>query len=196
MIEFEAYIDRSRPGRTIAQGGFTSQAQAGARIEGEYVVFLLLQGRQLDVRAHWARFLEGKLSHYHPLPDGDAYLTTSTALLSGTRIEMALIHRALVPERLPDGATHLFTFGPPHFGRMFRAASPVPVPSQGESILWELGQEASLILELRDTWNVRVWLVRLDTERWRQALATFPHLPSQERGSPPDDASEPGARDD
>jgi hypothetical protein len=194
MIEFDRFIDRSRPGRTITQGGFTSHAQAGARMEGECVVFLLLQGRQLDVRAHEARFLEGKLSHYRPLPGGDVYLTTSTALPSGAGVEMALVHRALVPDRLPDGATHLFTFGPPHFGRMFRAAA--PVPPQGESVLWEMGQEAGLILELRDTWNVRLWLVRLDAERWRQVLATCPHLPSRERGSLPDDASEPGVRDD
>lgn len=194
MIEFDRFIDRRRPGRTIAQGGFTSHAQAGARMEGECVVFLLLQGRQLDVRAHAAHFLEGNLPHYRPLPGGDAYLTRSTVLPSGAAIEMAVLHRALVPERLPDGATHLFTFGPPHFGRMFRAA--LPVPSQDESALWELGQEAGLILELRDTWNVRLWLVRLDAERWRQATAMCPHLSSRERGSPPDGASGPRARDD
>ena len=194
MIEFDRFIDRSRPGRGITQGGFTSYAQACARMEGEYVVFLLLQGRQLDVRAHRAWFLEEKLTHYHPLPGEDVYLTRSTVLPSGAGVEMALVHRALVPGRLPDGATHLFTFGPPHFGLMFRAA--LPVPSQDESALWELGQEAGLIHEFGDTWNVRVWLVRLDAERWRQATATCPHLSSRERGSPTDDASEPGARDD
>jgi len=155
-------------------------------MEGEYVLFLLLQGRQLDVRAHGAWFLEDKLPHYHPLPGGDAYLTRSTILPSGTGIEMALVHRALVPGRLPEGATHLFTFGPPHFARMFQVAAPVPVPSQGESVLWELGQEAGLIHELRDTWNVRMWLVRLDAERWRQALATYPRLSLHPPGYPPE----------
>jgi len=185
MIEFDRFIDRSRPGRGITQGGFTSYAQACARMEGEYVVFLLLQGRQLDVRAHGAWFLDGKLPHYRPLPGGDVYLTHNNILPGGV-VEIAFVHRALVPGWLPDGATHLFTFGPPHFGRMFRVAAPLPVPSQGESALWELGQEAGLVHELRDAWNVRVWLVRLDAERWRQALATYPHLPLHPPGYPPE----------
>jgi len=67
---------------------------------------------------------------------------------------------------------------------MFQAASPLPVPSQDESALWELGQEAGLIHELRDTWNVRLWLVRLDAERWRQAMGNCPKLFPDETDSP------------
>jgi hypothetical protein len=191
MIEFEAYIDRSRPGRTITQGGFTSHAQAGVRMEGEFVVFLLLQGRQLDVRAHGAWFLEGKLPHYHPLPGEDAYLTRSTILPSGTGIEMVLVHRALVPDRLPDTATHFFTFGPPHFGLMFQSALPMPMPPQGEPIVWDLGQEAGLVHEVRDAWNVRIWLVRIDVERWRQALINGTRVLPNENGALSDGDPEP-----
>ncbi len=83
------------------------------------------------------RFLEDRLPHYHPLPGGDVYLTISNTLPGGG-VEMALVHRALVPGWLPGNSTHLFTFGPPRFGRMFRAAS-VSMPPQGE---WPSGSWA------------------------------------------------------
>ena len=185
MIEINNFIDRSRPGRTITQGGFTSYALAGARMEGEYVVFLLLQGQQAHVHAHWARFREGDLPHYNPLPGEDVYLklAPTAALPSGTGIEMAIIHRALVPAQLPHQATHLFTFGPPHFGLMVQAAMPIRVLPRWELVLWDLGQEAGLIHEFRDTWNVRVWLVRVDTERWLQTMSVSSHLFPSEPGS-------------
>jgi hypothetical protein len=185
MIEFNSFIDRSRPGRMITQGGFTSHAQAGARMEGEHVVFLLLQGRQTHVRAHWARFHERDLPHYNRLPGQGVYLKPApTAVLpSGAGIEMAIVHRALVPGQLPDKATHLFTFGPPHFGLMFQAAMPVPMLPHWEPILWDLGREAGLVHEFRDTWNVRLWLVRIDTERWLRAMSSRHHPFSYEPSS-------------
>lgn len=184
MIDLDAFVDRSRPGRMITQGGFTSHAQAGARMEGEQVLFLLLQGRQTHVRAHWARFHERDLTHYYRLPGKDVYLNPTTVLPSGAGIEMAIVHRALVPDQLPDKATHLFTFGPPHFGLMFQAAVPVRMLPRWELVLWDLGQEAGLIHEFRDTWNVRMWLVRIDTERWLRTMSGSPHLlPSESRGS-------------
>jgi hypothetical protein len=182
MIDLNAFVDRSRPGRMITQGGFTSHAQAGARMEGEQVLFLLLRGRQTHVRAHWARFHERDLPHYHRLPGKDVYLNPTTVLPSGAGIEMAIVHRALVPGKLPEKATHLFTFGPPHFGLMFQAAMPVPMLPHWEPILWDLGQEAGLIHEFRDTWNVRMWLVRIDTERWLRAMSGSPHLFASESG--------------
>ena len=88
MFDLNQFIDRSRPGRMITQGGFTSHAQAGARMEGEQVLFLLLQGRQTHVRAHWARFHERDLVHYYRLPGKDAYLkpNPSAVLPSGAGI--------------------------------------------------------------------------------------------------------------
>jgi hypothetical protein len=178
MFDLNQFVDRDRPGRMITQGGFTSHAQACARMEGQQVLFLLLQGRQTHVRAHWARFHERDLPHYDRLPGKGVYLKPNpTAVLpSGAGIEMAIVHRALVPGQLPDKATHLFTFGPPHFGLMFQAAMPAPVLPHWESILWDLGQETGLIHEFTDTWNVRLWLVRVDTERWLRAMSSRHHL--------------------
>ena len=92
MIDLNSFIDRSRPGRMITQGGFTSHSQAGARMEGEHVIFLLLQGRQTHVRAHWARFHERDLPHYNRLPGKGVYVKPNpTAVLpSGAGIEMAI----------------------------------------------------------------------------------------------------------
>jgi hypothetical protein len=42
MFDLNQFVDRGRPGRMITQGGFTSHAQACARMEGEQVLFLLL----------------------------------------------------------------------------------------------------------------------------------------------------------
>jgi hypothetical protein len=185
MIDYNRFIDRSRPGRTIAQGGFVSHAQAGARMEGEHVLFLLLQGHEADVRAHAARFHEGNLPHYNRFPGKGVYLEPHpiAPLPSGAGIEMVIVHRALVPDRLPPSATHLFTFGPPHFALMLRAAMPLPILAHWEPILWDLGQEAGLIHEFADTWNVRVWLVRVDTERWRQVMSGSHQLFPFEPGS-------------
>ena len=61
---------------------------------------------------------------------------------------------------------------------------PVPMLPHWEPVLWDLGQDAGLIHELRDTWNVRVWLVRIDTERWLRAMSSKHHLFTYEPGEP------------
>jgi hypothetical protein len=195
-MNLNQFIDRDRPGRMIAQGGFTSHAQACGRVDGEHVLFLLLQGRQTHVRAHWASFHERDLAHYNRLAGKDVYLKPNpTAVLpSGAGIEMAIVHRGLAPGQIPDGATHLFTgegtspwknarsfprafftFGPPHFGLMFQAAMPAPMLSHWEQVLWNLGLATGLIHEVEDTWNVRLWLVRIDTQRWLRAMSGRHH---------------------
>jgi hypothetical protein len=55
---------------------------------------------------------------------------------------------------------------------MFQAAMPVPMLPHWEPILWALGQDTGLIREFTDTWNVRLWLVRVDTERWLRAMSS------------------------
>jgi hypothetical protein len=193
MIDYNRFVDRSRPGRNITQGGLTSHAQAGARMEGEHVIFLLLQGQEAHVRAHVARFHEGNLPHYNRFPGKGVYLESNpiAPLPSGAGMEMAIVHRALVPGRLPANATHLFTFGPPHFGLMFQAAMPLPMLPHWEPVLWDLGQEAGLIHEFADTWNVRVWLVRADTEQWQQLMSSsHPLFPFKPGGSTRGDSNE------
>ena len=186
MFHLSSFIDRSRPGRMITQGGFTSHAQAGARVDGQHVVFLLLQGRQTHVRAHWARFHERDLNGYGRLTGKDVYLkpNPSAVLPSGAGIEMAIVHRALLPGQLPDKATHLFTFGPPHFGLIFQAAMPVPMLPHWEPVLWNLGLSTGLVREVRDTWNMRVWLVRVDTERWLRVMSIHRQLLAYEPPEP------------
>lgn len=176
-MNLNQFIDRDRPGKMIALNGFTSHAQAGARVDGEHVLFLLLQGRQTHVRAHWASFHERDLARYNRLAGKDIYLKPNpTAVLpSGAGIEMAIVHRGLVPGQIPDGATHLFTFGPPHFGLMFQAAMPAPMLPHWEPVLWDLGLATGLIHEVEDTWNVHLWLVRVDTQQWLRAMSGRHH---------------------
>lgn len=172
-VTLHQFVDRDRPGQMITQGGFTSHAQAGARVDGNHVLFLLLQGRQTHVRAHWASFHERELAGYQRLPGKETYLKPNpTAVLpSGAGIEMAIVHRGLIPGQNEEAAGHLFTFGPPHFGLMFQAAMPVPMLAHWEPILWGLGLKAGLIRHVPDTWNVKLWLVQVDTQRWLRAMA-------------------------
>lgn len=171
MIEYNRFVDRNRRGRTLTHGGYTSHAQAGARMAGGLVIFLLLQGKPDDVRGLVAHFHAGDLPGYVPFPGEEVYVRPhpTVELPDGEGIEVAIVHRALVPGALPASATHGFTFGPPHFGRMLQAAMGFSVTPEQEQALWDLAQQArhqAVVHEFTDTWNVRLWLVRLDAARW------------------------------
>ena len=67
----------------------------------------------------------------------------------------------------------------------------MPMLPHWEPILWDLGQEAGLIHEFTDTWNVRVWLVRVNTEQWLRAMSSRHRLFTYEPGSSEGEAAEP-----
>jgi hypothetical protein len=169
------FVERSRPGKMIRRNGFTTHAQAGARTDGWEVLFLLLQGRQTHVRAHWASFHEKDLPYYNRLPGKEAYLkpNPTATLPSGNGMELAIVDSRLVPGQFPAGSNCFFTFGPPHFGVMFQAAMAVPMLPHWERALFQLGLEQGLIAPVQDTWNVNLWWVSAGSKRWLAAMSAY-----------------------
>jgi hypothetical protein len=173
MSDFDLtrFVDRGASGRFIHQKGHTSHAQAGAKLHDDRVIFLLLQGRQTDVRAHWALFHERQLEGYARMAGKESYVKPNPRAVLPSGVEIAIVHRDLTPVSLAHDAEVFYTFGPPHFGLMFLAATPVPMLPHWEQPLWDMGQRVGLVTAMPATWNVRVWCVRIDPEQWLRTMA-------------------------
>ncbi len=170
-MNFNMFIDRARVGRFVVENGFRTHAQAGSKTNGNGVIFLILQGRQTHVKAHWAAFHEKHLWSYNRIP-GDVYIKPSPTKVIPSGIELAIIHRDMVPGQTTKSGT-FYTFGPPHFGVMFQSEIVVPMLPHWESVLWQRGLDDGLIHEIYDSWNTSMYTVFTDVSMWLNLMSKY-----------------------